>query len=106
MTCPLMDLPVELQVPVVNNTSDYSELKALRLVSKTLYDITTPRFYYRINLYTTGRYGPYHVLDEGEDQRMLSKIHSLLTKPANLCYVKVLNTGWFGYRSQVNHSDR
>lgn len=100
MAFPFLDLPVELQVNVVNNTSAYSELKALRLVSKQLYDITTPRFYYKVNLYTTsGRYGPYHVPDESKDQRMLSKIHSLLVKPANLGFVKVLNTGWFGYRS-------
>lgn len=94
MAFPFLDLPVELQNNVVNNISCYSELKALRLVSKTLYDVTTPHLYYKVDLYTRDMCGRYRIPNERQDQQMLSKIHSLLIKPANLCFVKVLKTGW------------
>lgn len=101
MAFPFLNLPVELQVEVVNNISRYSELKALRLVSKTLYHITTPRFYYTVDLYTRDISGRYHVPDKIQDRQTMSKIHSLLVQPANLCFVKVLKTGWFGLKSTI-----
>lgn len=101
MAFPFLDLPVELQDNVVNNISCYSELKALRLVSKTLYDFTTPHFYYKVYLYTRDMCGRYRISIERQDQQMLSKIHSLLIKPSNLCFFKVLKTGWQGYKSTI-----
>lgn len=98
MAFPFLSLPVELQVEVVNNISRYSELKALRLVSKTLCHITTPRFYYTVELYTMDRY---YLPDERRDRQTLSKVHSLLVQPANLCFIKVLKTGWFGLKSTI-----
>lgn len=99
MAFSFLSLPVELQVEVVNNTSCYSELKALRLVSKTLYQITTPRFYSTVDLHTTDLSSKYRIPNERQDRQILSKIHSLLIQPANLCFVKVLKTGCFGLKS-------
>lgn len=100
MAFPFLDLLVELQDNVVNNISCYCELKALHLISKTLYDVITPHFYYKVDLCTRDMCGRYRIPNERQDQQMLSKIHSLI-KPANLCLVRVLKTGWQGYKSTI-----
>lgn len=101
MATSLLDLPVELQVEVVNNISLYSDLKALCLVCKALYKVSTPRIYYKVDL----KIGDIRwkdissgvkFLDLGQNLQMLSRIRSLLLQPANLCFVKVLKTGWIG----------
>lgn len=93
---PFLHLPVELQTCIVNNVTRYADLKALCLVSKEVSDIATPRLFQKVDL---------RQKEWGEDQqigqrigylRTLAKINSLLTKPANLRFVRVLNTSHLG----------
>lgn len=99
MTISFLKLPVEVQVEVVNNISLYSDLKALCLVSKELFDLATPRIYHKVDLKIESIRNQPAFSDEEEDRRMLSRIHSLLLRPANLWFVKVFKTGWIGRES-------
>lgn len=101
MTILFLNLPVELQIEVVNNISLYSDLKALCLVSKALNNIATPKIYYQVDLRIGDLDGEVNVPNEAQDQRMLSRIRSLLVKPANLGFLKVLKTGWIGDRPTI-----
>lgn len=85
-----LHLPRELQTGIVNNVSRYSDLKALCLVSKEVSDIATPRLFYRVDLKK----------EEAEEAttkqinslRTIAQINSLLAKPANLLFVRILKT--------------
>ena len=96
-----LNLPVELQAEVVNNISLYSDLKALCLVSKALCNIATPRIYHKVDLKTKSTRSQSGFPEEGQDRHMLPRIRSLLLRPANLCFVKVFKTGWFGRESTI-----
>ena len=56
-TFPFLDLPVEMQVRVVNYIAQPSDLQALCLVSRKVSGIATPRLYYEVNLIPHGRSG-------------------------------------------------
>lgn len=83
----LLGLPVELWTEIVKYLSNYSDLKALRLVSKRVSDIATPRQYYEVDLkkYRTQ-----------EDGLMVIRINALLFGPANLSFIRILKTPPFG----------
>lgn len=95
MTISFLNLPDELQIEMVNNISLYSDLKALCLVSKAFYNLTTPLIYYKVELVienTSGEEFP----SEEQNGKMLSRIRSLLLQPTNLGFVRVFKTGSFG----------
>lgn len=75
-------LPLELQIEIVNNISGYSDLKALCLVSKGASGIATPRLFYRVELKD----------NRGSNEKMAHRISSLLVRPENLRFVRVLKT--------------
>ena len=83
MPFPFLSLPLELQTEAVNYLREYSDLKALRLTSKQLSDIATPRLYYKVDLRTGAK--------ENESW-MRQRINSLLLQPANLLFVRILKT--------------
>lgn len=95
MTTSFMNLPAELQVEVVNSISLYSDLKALRLVSKPFNNLTTPLMYYKIELLTDDVIGE-EVPSEEQNNEMMSRISSLLIQPRNLSFVRVLYTDSIG----------
>lgn len=83
-----LSLPPELQTEVLNNLRNYSDLKALRLVSKQLSGIATPLLYYELDLRTVAK---------GHDAcRMRQRINSLLLQPENLLFVRILKTPSLG----------
>lgn len=84
-----LSLPLELQIEAVNYLEDYSDLKALRLTSKQLSDIATPRFYYEVDL-RTGANENASLAEKAS--RMRQRINSLLLQPANLLFVRKLKT--------------
>lgn len=93
-------LPLELHVEVLKLISHNSDLKALRLVCKEISDIATPCLYYSIDLLNDDDYRVHPRINQGEkDTKTLQRIQSLLMSPANLRFVRVLNTGQFGTRS-------
>lgn len=94
MTFPFLRLPVELQVEVVNCISLYSDLKALCLTSKKVYDVATPRLYYKVDL-RVGRKGIESIEWTQKYDRMVRSIHYLVWSPANLRFTRVLKTGFF-----------
>lgn len=94
MTFPFLRLPVELQVEVVNSISLYSDLKALCLTSKKVYDVATPRLYYKVDL-KVGRKGIESIEWTQKYARMVRSIHYLVWSPANLRFTRVLKTGYF-----------
>lgn len=94
MTFPFLRLPVELQVEVVNSISLYSDLKALCLTSKKVYDVATPRLYYKVDL-KVGLNGIESVEWTQKYERMVRSIHYLVWSPANLRFTRVLKTGYF-----------
>lgn len=57
LASPFLRLPVELQIKVLNNISLYSDLKALRMTSKELSNIATPRLYRKVDLRMSDDYG-------------------------------------------------
>lgn len=83
ITFPFLSLPPELQTEAVNYLRNYSDLKALRLTSKQLSGIATPRLYYELDLRTGAK---------GHASRMRQRINSLLLHPANLLFVRILKT--------------
>lgn len=96
-TFPFLRLPVELQVNVADQISCYSDLKAFLLTSKELFDVATPCLYKSVDLRSNG----YDGLDErmsekDEDEKLSQRIESLLIKPANLSFIRVLKTNHFG----------
>ena len=101
MAISFFKLPVEMQLEVVNNISLYSDLKALCLVSKSFYDIATPRIYYKVDIRPEYLHRTTMKYDNDYDCHMLLKIRSLLVQPANLRYVRVLKTGRSGTNSTM-----
>lgn len=73
---PFLVLPTELQVGIINRVWQYSDLQALCLVSKHVSDIATPRLYYEVEI----------------SNNIEKIINTLLIKPANLRFVRVLTT--------------
>ena len=90
-----------MQLEVVNNISLYSDLKALCLVSKSFYDIATPRIYYKVDIRPEYLHSTRMKYDDDYDCHMLLKIRSLLVQPGNLRYVRVLKTGRSGMQSTM-----
>lgn len=88
ITFSFLDLPVELQVEVVNKISLYCDLRALCLTSKEVSSIATPRLYYMVDLTRA----MVSVSGMGEERQLLSRIYSLLRGPANLNFIRVLKT--------------
>lgn len=86
----LLSLPVELWTGIFKYLSNYSDLKALRLVSKRVSEIATPRQYYEVDLKKD---------KAQEDGLMVERIKALLVGPANLCFVRILKTPPFGPES-------
>lgn len=84
---PFLRLPVELWTETVNYLSNYSDLKALRLVSKRVSDIGTPRLYHEVDLKKNQRQ---------EDRLLVERINALLFGPGNLRFVRILKTPPFG----------
>lgn len=80
-------LPVELWTEIVKYISNYSDLKALRLVSKRVSDIATPRQYYEVDLKKDRTQ---------EDGLMVERIKALLVGSANLRFIRILKTPRFG----------
>ena len=78
ITFPFLSLPVELQTEAVNYLRNYSDLKALCLTSKHLFDIATPRLYYELDLRTDN------------DSWLEQRIRSLVLQPANLRFVRII----------------
>lgn len=95
MTTSFVNLPTEMQVEVINNISLYSDLKALRLVSKAFNHLTTPLMYYKIELLTDDVIGE-KIPSEKQNNEMRSRIRSLLIQPTNLSFVRVLHTDSIG----------
>lgn len=96
-TFPFLRLPVELQVNVVDQISRYSNLKAFLLTSKELFDLATPCLYKSVDLRSSGYYRfDERMSEKDEDEQLSQKIESLLIKPANLRFVRVLKTNHFG----------
>lgn len=89
---PFLKLPVEIRCEVVNQLSRPSEIKALCLVSKEIYDIATPRLYNTVDLYPKSE----RKNQEGEEVKMLARVNSLLSATSNLRFIRILNTGRFG----------
>ena len=86
-----LHLPMELQTEILNSVSRYSDLKALCLVSKEISDTATPRLFYEVDLKK----------GEWKDEDLLkirAQIKSLLVKPANLQFVRVLKTPLIGFK--------
>lgn len=88
-----LELPVEIQIEVMNHISRPSHIKVLCLVSKEISDIATPRLYNRVDL--TWRGSGRNNSKEQEDT-LLTKISSLLSAPSNLQFIRILNIGCFG----------
>lgn len=84
---PFSSLPLELQTEAVNYLRDYSDLKALRLTSKQLSGIATPRLYYEVDLRTGAKENA---------SWMRQRINSLLLQPTNLLFVRILKTPYLG----------
>ena len=80
-------LPVELQAGTVEYLSNYSDLRALCLVSKHVSNIATPCLYSKIDLKKE---------EDQEDRLIVQRIKSLLIRPANLRFVRILKTPPFG----------
>lgn len=91
---PFLNLPVELQIEVLSHATRYSSLKALRLVSKEVSDIATPRLFYKVDLRQKDWSEEHPIRQRIRYLRTLTQIASLLTKPANLLFVRVLNTSY------------
>lgn len=83
----LLGLPVELWTEIFKYLSNYSDLKALRLVSKRVSDIATPRQYYEVDLKNDRTQ---------EDVLMVVRIKSLLAGPANLRFIRILRLPHLG----------
>lgn len=99
---PFLRLPVELQAEIINNISLYSDLKALCLVSKELSNVATPRLYYKVDLrIRDDRRAIRWPNDKQKDCKLSLKIHSLLLASANLLFVRVFKTGYFGPESTL-----
>lgn len=79
---PFLRLPTEQRCEIVNYAWQYSNLKALRLVSTHLSDNATPYLYYEVDLTRTNRCST------------KKKTSILLIQPANLRLVRVLKTAW------------
>lgn len=84
---PFLRLPVELQTETVSYLSNYSDLRALRLVSKRVSDIATPHLYNKVDLRNE---------KTQEGGLMVERINSLLVGPANLRFVRILKIPPFG----------
>lgn len=90
ITLPLLDLPVELWTEIFKHISNYSDLKVLRLVSKRVSDVVTPRQYYEVDLMKEVKQ---------EDVLMVVRIKALLAGPANLRFIRILKTPSIGPQS-------
>lgn len=89
LASPFLRLPVELQIKVLNNISLYSDLKALRMTSKELSNIATPRLYRKVDLRMSDDYGAIKSINQKKkDCEILPRIDSLLLAPANLPFVR------------------
>lgn len=91
---PFLRLPVELQIGVLSHVTRYSSLRALCLVSKEVADIATPRLFYKVDLRQKDWSEEPPIRQRIGYLRTLRQINSLLTKPANLLFVRVLNTSY------------
>lgn len=92
LTFRFLELPVEIQIEILNHLSRPSYIKALCRVSKEIRDIATPRLYNRVDLtWRRGQNNP----KEREDT-LLARISSLLSAPSNLQFIRILNIGCFG----------
>ena len=89
ITFPFLSLPVELQTEAVNYLRNYSDLKALCLTSKHLFDIATPRLYYELDLRTDN------------DCWLEQRIRSLVLQPANLRFVRIIKMPQLGPRDAL-----
>lgn len=94
-TSPFLRLPVELRSEVVNHLNHPKDLKALCLTSKEICDVATPRLYHRVDLVVKSRQN----LSEAQENKLLSRVNSLLSAPSNLRFIRILNTGRFGLRT-------
>ncbi|MCJ1346565.1 hypothetical protein MMC31_004783 [Peltigera leucophlebia] len=83
---PFLSLPVELQAEVVNYFSRYFDLKTLRLVSLHVSDIVTPRLYHKVDLRN----------EMFCNRPLVQRIKSLLIRPVNLRFVRILKTPMLG----------
>lgn len=79
ITFPVLLLPTELQARIIRFVGQYSDLLALCLVSKHVSDIATPRLYFEVDLTSIN---PNRTIEK--------RISILLSKPANLRYVRRL----------------
>lgn len=79
MSSSFSSLPTELLTEIINYIWKNTDLHSLCQVSKHISDITTPLLYYEVNL-------------TKEDQKcsIKEKINSLLIKPSNLQFVRIL----------------
>ena len=92
LTFRFLELPVEIQIEVVNHLSRPSHIKALCRVSKEIWDIATPRLYNRVDLtWRRGQNNP-----KEQEDTLLARISSLLSAPSNLQFIRILNIGCFG----------
>lgn len=93
---PFLDLPVEMQVEIVNYITQPSDLQALCLICKEVSDIATPRLYHRIDL------NPTNILQAKISgsviQTALGRIRALLRASHNLKFVRILRTAVPGSR--------
>lgn len=90
ISLPLLGLPVELWTEIFKYLSNYSDLKVLRLVSKHVSDVATPRQYYEVDLIKGVTQ---------EDVLMVVRIKALLAGPANLRFIRILKTPPIGPES-------
>lgn len=95
-TFPFLDLPVEMQVNVVNYIAQPSDLQALCLVSRKVSGIATPRLYHEVNLIPHGHSGL--SLSGGEIQDSLRKIRALVRASYGLRCVRILRTTVSSFR--------
>ena len=94
-----LGLPVELQLAVIELVRNCSDLWALCLVSKELSDITKPYLYHRVNIKITNDFKAKIMRRIGgkeEDHLITKKISALILEPANLRFVRVLETSYLG----------
>lgn len=89
-----LHLPVELQIGVLSHVTRYSSLRALCLVSKEVADIATPRLFHKVDLRQKDWSEERPIRQRIGYLRTLTQINSLLTNPANLLFVRVLNTSY------------
>lgn len=92
---PFFRLPIELRSEVVRHLSRPSDIKALCLTSKEICDIATPCLYHRVDLMVKCEQN----LSQEQEDMLMARVNSLLSAPANLRFIRILNTGQFGLRT-------